>query len=330
MTTQQASAGAAVARPLTSTDEGESVGERLVAFTSKAPVHFALLLISVIWLVPTVGLLVTSFRERGDILSSGWWEAFMQGRFTLANYQRVITPTGSTDSLGQNFLNSVIITLPSTILPVFIAALAAYAFAWLSFRWRDWIFMLIVALLVVPLQMTFVPVLQLYNDPLGPIRGLFGLVGVEADFLPKLQISATYLGLWLAHTAYGLPFGIYLLRAFFAGLPRDLFESAKIDGSSDLGIFFRIVLPLSVPALAALTIFQFLWVWNDLLVSLIYAQSPKLQPLTVGINNMLSTYGPEWDILSAGAFLTMIVPLIIFFSLQKYFVTGLLAGSVKS
>ncbi|MCA1553198.1 MAG: hypothetical protein LC737_02345, partial [Chloroflexi bacterium] len=203
MTTQEASTGTAVARPLVNIGEGESVSERLVAFTSKAPVHFALILISVIWLVPTVGLLVTSFRERSDILTSGWWESFTQARFTLENYQRVLLPTGASDSLGQNFVNSIIITVPSTILPLVVASLAAYAFAWLRFRWRDWIFMLIVALLVVPLQMTFVPVLQLYNDPLGPIRGLFGLVGVEADFLPKLQISATYLGLWLAHTAYG-------------------------------------------------------------------------------------------------------------------------------
>ncbi len=329
MTTHQASTGQAVARPLAGSAARDSVSARLVEFVGKAPVHLALLLISVVWLVPTVGLLVSSFRQRGDILTSGWWEAFVQGRFTLENYQRVIAPTGSSDSLGLNFLNSIIITVPSTVLPVFIAALAAYAFAWLSFRGRDWIFMVIVGLLVVPLQMTFVPVLQLYNDPLGPIEGFFGLFGLQPD-LPRFQISATYLGLWLAHTAYGLPFAIYLLRSFFSTLPRDLFESAKIDGSSELGIFLRIVLPLSVPALAALTIFQFLWVWNDLLVALIYAQSPKLQPLTVGINNMLSTYGPEWDILSAGAFVTMIVPLAIFFSLQKYFVTGLLAGSVKT
>jgi len=272
---------------------------------------------------------VTSFRSRSDILSSGWWMAFVQGRFTLENYARVLAPTGHSDTLGLNFLNSLIITIPSTALPVFIAALAAYAFAWLNFRWRNAIFLLIIALLIIPLQMTFVPVLQLYNDPLAPLRGLFDLFGLKVD-LPRFQITSTYVGLWLAHTAYGLPFAIYLLRAFFANLPRDLFEAAKMDGSSELGIFLRIVLPLSVPALAAITIFQFLWVWNDLLVALIYAQHPSLQPLTVGIQNMLSTYGPEWDILSAGAFLTMIVPLMVFFSLQKYFVTGLLAGSVKA
>ncbi len=309
--------------------ERESPSHRIVEFLGKSPIHLALILISVVWLVPSVGLLVTSFRERQDILTSGWWMAFVQGRFTLDNYLHVIRPTGGTDTVGLNFVNSLIITIPSTILPVFIASLAAYAFAWLKFRWRDTIFLVIVALLIVPLQMTFVPVLQLYNDPLAPLRGLFGDIGLPID-VPKIQLTSSFVGLWLAHTAYGLPFAIFLLRSFFVGLPRDLLEAAKIDGSSEFRIFARIVLPLSVPSLAALTIFQFLWVWTDLLVALIYAQSAKLQPLTVGLNNMLTTYGPEWDIVSAGAFITMAVPLIVFFSLQRYFVTGILAGSVKS
>lgn len=307
----------------------ESLSTRLVEFLSKAPIHFLLILISVIWLLPTVGLLVTSVRERQDILTSGWWMAFAQGRFTLANYLRVIQPTGGSDTIGLNFINSLIITIPSTLMPVFFGAMAAYAFAWLKFRWRDTIFLVVIALLIVPLQMTFVPVLQLYNDPLSPLRALFALAGINLD-VPKIQLTSSFVGLWLAHTAYGLPFAIFLLRSFFIGLPRDLFEAAKMDGSSEFGIFVRIVLPLSVPALASITIFQFLWVWNDLLVALIYAQSPTLQPLTVGLNNMLSTYGPEWDIVSAGAFLAMIVPLIVFLSLQKYFVSGLLAGSVKA
>ena len=306
-----------------------SVSTRLVEFVNRGSVHLALVVISVVWLVPTFGLLVTSFRTRSDILSSGWWNAFIEWRFTPENYLRVLSSSGATDSLGLNFLNSIIITVPSTFLPVLVASLAAYAFAWLQFRGRDTIFMVIVALLIVPLQMTFVPILQLYNDPLGWIRALGDSIGLDWP-IPKFSLAASFVGLWLAHTAYGLPFSIYLLRSFFAALPRDLFEAAKIDGTTDWGIFARIIMPLSVPAIAALTIFQFLWVWNDLLVALIYAQSPKLQPLTVGINNMLSTYGPEWDILSAGAFITMIVPLVIFFSLQKYFVTGLLAGSVKS
>ena len=316
------------ARPL-ATGAREALSTRLVEFISQTPVHLALILIGVIWLVPSVGLFVTSFRERQDILTSGWWMAFVQGRFTLANYLRVLQPTGGSDTIGQNFINSLIITIPATILPVFVGSMAAYAFAWLKFRWRDTIFLVIVALLIVPLQMTFVPVLQLYNDPLQPIRALLALGGIPLG-LPKIQLTSSFVGLWLAHTAYGLPFVIFLLRSFFIGLPRDLFEAAKMDGSSEFGVFVRIVLPLSVPALASITIFQFLWVWNDLLVALIYAQSPSLQPLTVGLNNMLSTYGPEWDIVSAGAFVAMVVPLIVFFSLQKYFVTGILAGSVKT
>jgi alpha-glucoside transport system permease protein len=311
--------------------ERESLSTRLVDLLSKAPIHFVLILIGAIWLLPSVALLVTSFRERQDILTSGWWMALVPGRysFTVGNYLHVIQPTGGTDTVGRNFINSLIITIPSTALPVFIGSMAAYAFAWLDFKWRDTIFLIIVALIIVPLQMTFVPVLQLYNDPLAPLRGLFGLVGMNLD-LPRLQLSSSFVGLWLAHTAYGLPFAFFLLRSFFVGLPRDLLEAARIDGSSEFRIFTRVVLPLSVPSLAALTIFQFLWVWNDLLVALIYAQSPSLQPLTVGLNNMLTTYGPEWDLMSAGAFITMIVPLIVFFSLQKYFVTGILAGSVKT
>jgi len=312
-----------MARPVSLPKTGESVSARLIEFMARAPIHLSLVLISVIWLVPTFGLFVTSFR------TSGWWLAFVNWHFTPENYLRVLSTSDRGDSLWPNFVNSLIITIPSTILPVFIGALAAYAFAWLSFRWRDTIFIVIVGLLIIPLQMTFVPILQLYLDALAPFKGLAGLAGLELP-LPKIQVSSTFFGLWLAHTAYGLPFAIFLLRSFFSGLPRDLFEAAKIDGSSELGIFFRIVLPLSVPALAALTIFQFLGVWNDLLVALIFAQSTALQPLTVGIRRLLGTYGTEWDILSAGAFITMAVPMIVFFSLQRYFVRGLLAGSVKT
>ncbi|OLC55647.1 MAG: sugar ABC transporter permease [Chloroflexi bacterium 13_1_40CM_4_68_4] len=275
---------------------------------TRAPVHLALIAIGAVWLVPSIGLFVTSFRERDDIHSSGWWTAILDRRLTLDTYVHVITSRGTTDSLLQNFINSFIITIPSTLLPVTIAALAAYAFAWLSFRGRDWLFLLLVGLLVVPIQMTFVPILQLFN---------------------AVHLTGSFLAIWVAHTAYGLPFAIYLLHSFFAALPRSLIEAARIDGSSEIRTFWRIVLPISVPGLASLAIFQFLWVWNDLLVALIYLQSPNLQPMTVGVVNLLTTYGTEWDLLSAAAFLTMAVPLIVFFSLQRYFVQGLLAGSVK-
>jgi alpha-glucoside transport system permease protein len=210
--------------------------------------------------------------------------------------------------MGQAFFNSIAITVPATVLPVLLAALAAFAFAWIPFPGRDALFLGVIALLVIPIQMTFVPVLQLLN-PLG--------------------LTKSYAGIWLAHTAFGLPFAIFLLRNFFILLPSDLIESARIDGANNLSIFFRIIVPLSVPAIASLTIFQFLGVWNDLLMALVFIQNPNARPLTVAISGLQSTYGVEWDLLSAGAFVLMVVPLIVFFSLQRYFVQGLLAGSVK-
>ena len=285
------------------------VGARLDGLLGRTPVHLAVVFIGALWLVPTVGLLVTSFRPGDDIHSSGWWTAIVDPRFTLDTYIKVLTSRGTTDSLFQNFVNSFIITIPSTVLPVLLASMAAYAFAWLEFRGRDWLFLTLVALLIVPIQMTFVPVLQLFN---------------------VVHLTGNFVGIWIAHTAYGLPFAIYLLHASFAGLPRSLIEAARIDGSSEFRTFWRIVLPLSVPGIASLAIFQFLWVWNDLLVALIYLQSPTLQPMTVGVVNLLTTMGTQWDLLSAAAFLTMAVPLVVFFSLQRYFVSGLLAGSVKS
>lgn len=310
-------------RELPAVQARESISSRLIELVSQSPIHIALILIGVVWLVPTVGLLVTSFRTRADIFSTGWWEGLVNWHFTFDNYLRVIAAHGTTEALGNNFLNSFIITIPSTFLPVFLGSLAAYAFAWMNFRGRDLIFLGIVALQIVPLQMTFVPVLQIYN-------GIDSTMRTLPPPFSSFTMTASFVGLWMAHTAYGLPFAIFLLRGFFAGLPRDLIEAAKMDGSSDFRIFLRIILPLSVPALASLTIFQFLWVWNDLLVALIFAQAPQLQPLTTGIKNLLSTYGPEWDLLSAAAFFSMSVPLIVFFSLQRYFVRGLLAGSVKA
>ncbi len=279
-------------------------GEWLALLVGRVGLHATLLLITLVWMVPTVGLLVTSIRPKGDILGSGWWTILAHPNLTLENYSNVL----SAGKMGQAFVNSLYITIPATLLPVLIASLAAFAFAWMPFPGRDWLFLGVIALLVIPIQMTFVPVLQILN-PLG--------------------LTKSYAGIWLAHTAFGLPFAIFLLRNFFVLLPPDLLESARIDGASNLRIFYRIVLPLSVPALASLTIFQFLGVWNDLLMALVFIQNPDARPLTVAISGLQSTYGVEWDLLSAGAFLLMIVPLIVFFSLQRYFVQGLLAGSVK-
>lgn len=282
-----------------------TAGERISAMFKRGALHLALLLITLIWLVPALGLAITSFRPRPDIASSGWWTVLQTGGLTLKNYEEVISKAG----MGQAFLNSLYISIPATILPVLIASLAAFGFAWIPFKGRDWIFLGVIALLVVPIQMTFVPVLQLLNP---------------------LRLTQSYIGIWLAHTAFGLPFAIFLLRNFFILLPPELIDAARIDGATNLGIFFRVVLPLSVPALASLIIFQFLGVWNDLLMALVFIQNPADKPLTVSISNLLSTYGTEWQLLSAGAFILMAVPLAVFFSLQRYFVQGMLAGSVKA
>jgi alpha-glucoside transport system permease protein len=280
--------------------------ERLVRALTRTPLHIALVGIAVIWLVPTVGLAITSFRKRPDIASSGWWHALTQWDWTLGNYSDVINATG----MGHAWVNSVIITVPATILPLTLGALAAFGFAWVPFPFRDTLFLIIVALMIVPIQTSLVPLLKLFAE--------WG------------HLNNSYYGIWLAHTAFGLPLAVFLLRNFFITLPKDLIEAARIDGASNFAIFRRIVVPLSVPALASFGIFQFLWVWNDLLMALIFVSDPSKQPMTVRIPYLLSTYGQEYNLLAAAAFLLMIVPLIVFFALQRYFVQGLLAGSVKT
>ena len=280
--------------------------ERLVRVLTRTPLHFALIGIALLWLVPTVGLALTSFRKPPAIASSGWWHSLTQWDWTLHNYDSVITATG----MGHAWVNSVIITVPATILPLTLGALAAFGFAWVPFPFRDTLFLLIVALMIVPIQTSLVPLLKLFAN-----HG---------------HLNQHYYGIWLAHTAFGLPLAVFLLRNFFVTLPKDLIEAARIDGASNLAIFRRIVVPLSVPALASFAIFQFLWVWNDLLMALIFVSDPSKQPMTVRIPYLLSTYGQEYNLLAAAAFLLMILPLIVFFSLQRYFVQGLLAGSVKT
>jgi alpha-glucoside transport system permease protein len=279
---------------------------RLAHAARRTPIHVALIVVAVIWLVPTVGLAITSFRPRNDIASSGWWTALTHWHWTLHNYGDVIHATG----MGHAWLNSLIITVPATLLPLTIGALAAFAFAWIPFPFRDTIFLLVIVLMIIPIQTSLVPLLKLFRD-----HG---------------HLNNGYWGIWLAHTAFGLPFAIFLFRNFFITLPKDLIEAARMDGASNFMVFRRVVVPLSVPALAAFAIFQFLWVWNDLLMALIFVSDPSKRPMTVRIPELLSTYGQEYHLLSAAAFLLMIVPLIVFFSLQRYFVQGLLAGSVKT
>ena len=279
--------------------------ERIMRSVNSGLLTALVVVISLIWSVPTFGLFVSSFRPPAAIHASGWWNGLVPPwQFTIENYQHVL----STQDFGQTFINSLIISIPGTILPVLVAAFAAYAFAWMHFPARDWIFLAIVALLVVPVQMTLIPIFRLLTDA--------GLTG-------------SFVGIWLAHTAYGLPFAVYLLRSFFGALPSDLMESARIDGASHMRIFFRILLPLAVPSLASLVIFQFMWVWNDLLVALVLLGGGPNAPMTVAIANLVNSFGSNAEVLTAAAFISMALPLVVFFSLQRYFVRGILAGSVK-
>jgi alpha-glucoside transport system permease protein len=274
------------------------------------PLRLSVIVICFLWTLPTAGLLVSSFRNPLLITKSGWWEGLLHlfdaDQWTLSNYANVLAQ----DGMGAAFLNSLIVTVPSTVIPITIAAFAAYAFAWIPFPGRGLLFIIVVALLVVPLQMALIPILKLYSG-----ASLYG----------------TFVGIWLAHTAFGLPLAIFLLYNFISQLPRDLFESASIDGASAFQTFIRIVLPLSIPALGAFAIFQFLWVWNDLLVALVFlGPGGDVQVMPTALFNMIGSRGGSWHLLTAGAFLTMIVPLGVFLALQRAFVRGILAGSVKS
>jgi alpha-glucoside transport system permease protein len=278
--------------------------ERVARWVSRSPIHIVLGLIGLVWLLPSLGLLVTSFRPSSEMRASGWWTVITDPTFTLDNYTRVLEGQG----MGGAFINSISITVPSTLIPLVIASLAAFALAWVRFPLRDTTFLVIIGLMMIPVQVGFIPLVTALSGT-GLLRG-FGAI-------------------WLVHTAYALPFGIFLLRNFFITLPKDLIEAARIDGASNLGIFRTIVVPLSVPAIASYGIFQFLWVWNDLLMALVYVQRNAAWPMTVAVTQLLGTYASEWSLLAAASFLIMVVPLVVFFSLQRFFVQGLLAGSVK-
>jgi alpha-glucoside transport system permease protein len=281
----------------------ESIATRIVRVLGKTPVYVVIVVLGLLWLVPTLGLLFTSLLAPEEVGTTGWWEAISApSKITLENYSDVL----GNDAITGALWTTLWISLGGTILPIVIASLAGYAFAWLEFPGRDWWFLFVVALLVVPIQMALIPIFSLYND-----LGLFD----------------TITGLILFHTAFGLPFAIFLLRNFFLGIPKDLIEAARIDGASEFRIFTRLILPLGLPAIAALAIFQFLWVWNDLLVALTFGQST--QPITVAIFSQLRQFGANIELIAPAAFLSLLIPLAVFFAFQRYFVQGLLAGSVK-
>jgi len=270
--------------------------------------RIGLLIVCLLWTIPTLGLLITSVRGSDDANGSGWWNAlaFWQSDWTLSNYDAVI----NTNDMGTAFLNSFIVAIPATVIPIMFAAFAAYAFTFMRFPGRDVLFIVIVALLVVPIQVAFVPMLNF----LGP---------------DGLDIVGQYLAVWILHTAFGMPLAIYLLRNYMTTLPASVIESAEVDGATHFQTFWRLIIPMSVPALAAFAIFQFLWVWNDLLIALLFLPGSENQVVTVNLAQLNGRLGEGWQLLTAGAFVTMMVPLIVFFSLQRYFVRGLTAGSVK-
>jgi alpha-glucoside transport system permease protein len=276
---------------------------RFVRFLERSPVHILLVVLGIFWLVPTIGLFLTSLLSAEDYLEGGWWQVLSEpSKFTFENYSAIF----DNEVIRSSLVTTIWIAIGGTLLPIFVGALAGYAFAWLEFPGRDWLFVVVIALLVVPLQMALIPMFRLYET---------------------VGINDTVFALILFHTAFGLPFAIFLLRNFFIGIPKDLLEAARIDGASEIRIFFRLILPLGLPAIASLAIFQFLWTWNDLLVALVFGR--ETQPITVAIYRQLAQFGANIEIIAPATFVSLVIPLIVFFAFQRYFVQGLLAGSVK-
>ncbi|MFJ4631643.1 carbohydrate ABC transporter permease [Streptomyces sp. NPDC088847] len=302
MTTDAGSLGRT--RPVEVVRARESLGSRLAAAASGGLVRVFLIVVGLFWLVPTIGLLLSSLRSPEDMSASGWWKVFSQpSQLTFHSYKTLLENSDITNSLW----NTVLITVPATLLVVVIGALAGYAFAWMEFPGRDWWFLGVVSLLVVPVQVALIPIAELFGK-----IGLFG----------------TIFGVILFHVGYGLPFAVFLLRNFFAEIPRELLEAARLDGAGELRLFARVVMPLGGPAIASLGIFQFLWVWNDMLVALVFTKS-STQPITVALQTQVRQFGNNIDVLAPGAFISMVIPLAVFFAFQRQFVSGVMAGAVK-
>lgn len=282
----------------------ESLGARLASRVSGGLVRVFLIVVGLFWLVPTIGLLLSSLRTPEDMGASGWWQVFVKpSQLTFDSYQKLL----ENDAITGSLVNTVLIAVPTTVLVVVVGALAGYAFAWMEFPGRDWWFLGVVGLLVVPVQVALIPIAELFGK-----LGLFGSI----------------FGVILFHTGFGLPFAVFLLRNFFAEIPRELLEAARLDGAGELRLFARVVLPLGGPAVASLGIFQFLWVWNDMLVALIFTNADS-QPITVALQTQVRQFGNNIDVLAPGAFISMVIPLAVFFAFQRQFVSGVMAGAVK-
>ncbi|PKQ27070.1 MAG: sugar ABC transporter permease [Actinobacteria bacterium HGW-Actinobacteria-4] len=270
------------------------------------------IIIAMLWTLPTFGLFISSFRPAADLSNSGWWTILTNWGFTFRNYEAVLFDSGaSSASLGSYFINSLVISIPGTIFPLTLALMAAYAFSWIPFKGSSWLFVLVFALQIVPLQMALIPLLRIFNQP-------------------WLDISSSFAAVWVAHTIFALPLGIFLLHNFISEIPHEVVEAARVDGANHTQMFLKVIFPLSLPAVASLAIFQFLWVWNDLLVALVFSGGGKdVAPLTQRLGELAGSRGSDWEVMTAAAFVSIIVPLIVFFLLQRYFVRGLLAGSIK-
>ncbi|MGW0614311.1 carbohydrate ABC transporter permease [Streptomyces sp. NPDC002788] len=304
MTADAGSLPGKAAQPTGSVKAKHSLGARLVEGVSGGLVRVFLIVVGLFWLVPTIGLLLASLRSPENIAASGWWKVFTEpSQITFDSYAKLLENEDITSSL----LNTVWITVPATLLVVIIGSLAGYAFAWMEFPGRDWWFLGVVGLLVVPVQVALIPIAELFG---------------------KIGVFGTVIGVVLFHVGFGLPFAVFLLRNFFAEIPRELLEAARLDGAGELRLFFRVVMPLGAPAIASLGIFQFLWVWNDMLVALIFSDSES-QPITVALQTQVRQFGNNIDVLAPGAFISMVVPLAVFFAFQRQFVSGVMAGAVK-
>jgi alpha-glucoside transport system permease protein len=295
---------------------GRSVAAALTGRTGRIIVY----LLAALWFIPNLGLFISSFRPELPVKTTGWWTIFKRPRFTLENYKTVWGIGGrSGDNLIHFFLNSLRITIPSVVISVGVASLAAYAFSWMRFKGRDWLFTIVITMLIIPLQVALIPLLRMFTS--GAHIGHFAI-------FPNFHLKNSVVTIWIAHTCFGLPFCIFLLRNFMAGLPREVMEAGRVDGAGHLTMFRKIVLPLSVPAIASVTIYQFVYIYNDLLIGKIFGGTKNL-PIIAKLVEVSGSRGQSWHLLTASAIISMLAPLIVFFALQKHFVRGLLAGAVK-
>lgn len=291
--------------------KGKSAASSFRSLVSNKVGSFIAIVIALLWTIPTFGLFVSSFRPEADVKGNGWWNVFTTGNLTLANYQEVLFGASSSGNLWEFMKNSIVITVPATIIPLLLAVMAAYAFSVLEWRGRDWLFVAVFALQIVPLQMALIPLLRIFSSW-------------------ELTNQFPFLPVWLAHTIFALPLAIFLLHNFMGEVPRELIEAAKVDGAGHVTVFGKVMLPLLLPAIASFAIFQFLWVWNDLLVGLTFTGGSNVtQPMTARLAELAGSRGQDWHLLTAGGFVSMLIPLVVFLALQRYFVRGLLAGSVK-